>query len=222
MDQATPWIWLSLFGLGLFHGLNPAMGWLFAVALGLQEGRAQAVIAAMGPIAIGHAAAIAVAAFVTTLLGYALPTDALLVLTGVVLLGFSGWRLLARFRHPTTRFRAGAQELAWWSFLMATVHGAGLMVAPILAAMNTSHHAMHAGHGHHAPAMSDSLIGATLAVVVHTLGMLLAMAVLALIVYRVAGLEILRRAWINTDLIWVTVLIVTGVVAVGLGLWNIV
>ncbi|WP_322510466.1 hypothetical protein [Chloroflexus sp.] len=220
MDQTTAWIWLSLFGLGLFHGLNPAMGWLFATGLGLQEGRAQAVIYALWPIAIGHAAAIALAAFVTTLIGYALPTNILLVLTGVVLLLFSGWRLLARFRHPKTRFRASAGELVWWSFLMASAHGAGLMVAPLLVAMGPAVQHAHHGHMHHAPAMAGSLLDATLAVIVHTAGMFVAMAAIALLVYYVVGLEILRRAWINTDLVWVAVLAITGVVAIGLGVWN--
>lgn len=219
MDQ-TAWLWGSLFGLGLFHGLNPATGWLFAIGLGLQEGRAQAVIYALWPIAIGHAAAIALAAFVTVLIGYALPTNLLLVLTGVVLVGFSGWRLLARFRHPTTRFRASAGELAWWSFLMASAHGAGLMVAPLLAAMGPAAQHAHHGHMHHTPTIADSMFGATLAVVVHTAGMFAAMAAIALVVYYVVGLEILRRAWINTDLVWVAVLAITGVIAIGLGVWG--
>ncbi len=220
VDQISGWIWLSLFGLGLFHGLNPAMGWLFAVGLGLQEGRARAVIAAMGPIAIGHAAAIAIAAFITVLLGYILPTDLLLALTGVVLLLFSGWRLLARFRHPKTRFRASAWELTWWSFLMATAHGAGIMVTPLVAALAPAMHAMHSDHLHHAPTMTNSLFEAILAVFVHTAGMLAAMAAIALIVYWLVGLEILRQAWINTDLIWVGVLAIAGVIALGLGVWN--
>ncbi len=213
---------MSLFGLGLFHGLNPAMGWLFAVGLGLQEGRVQAVIYALWPIAIGHAAAIGLAAFITTLIGFALPSNILLVLTGVVLLLFSGWRLLARFRHPKTRFRASVGELAWWSFLMAGAHGAGLMVAPLLVAMESTDYHMHLHHSHayHTPVIADSLLAATLAVVVHTVGMFAAMTVIALIVYQIAGLEILRPVWINTDLVWVAVLAVTGIIAIGLGVWN--
>ncbi|MEF3274397.1 MAG: hypothetical protein K6356_08365 [Chloroflexus sp.] len=220
MDPIGGWLWLSLFGLGLFHGLNPAMGWLFAVGLGLQEGRIRAVLTAMGPIALGHAAAIAVAAFVTILIGYMLPGDLLLALTGVALLLFSGWRLLTRFRHPKTRFRASPWELAWWSFLMATAHGAGIMVTPLLVALAPSVHALHTDHMHHTPAMTDSLLDATIAVVVHTAGMLAAMAAIALMVYWLIGLEILRRAWINTDLVWVAVLAITGAIALGLGVWN--
>ncbi|WP_298821507.1 hypothetical protein [Chloroflexus sp.] len=222
MDPIGGWLWLSLFGLGLFHGLNPAMGWLFAVGLGLQEGRAGAVVSAMWPITIGHAAAIAVAAFVTILLGYILPTDMLLALTGIALLLFSGWRWLSRFRHPRTRFRASPWELAWWSFLMATAHGAGMMVTPLLTVMAPAAHAMHGDHHHHAPALTDSMLEATLAVVVHTAGMLAAMAGIALVVYWLVGLEILRQAWINTDLIWVAVLAMTGAIALGLGVWNMV
>ncbi len=222
MDQATTLIWVSLFGLGLFHGINPAMGWLFAVGLGLQEQRASAVISAFGPIALGHAAAIALAAFVVALLGQTLPSDILLILSGVILLLFSGWRLLVRFRHPRTRFRASARELASWSFLMATAHGAGLMVAPFLAAMTPTGAMEHAGHvHHHSPALTDSLGTALLAVGVHTAGMFLAMAVAALVVYCIVGLEVLRRAWVNTDVIWITVLMLTGMIALVWGVWDV-
>jgi magnesium-transporting ATPase (P-type) len=222
LDQTNTWIWMSLVALGFFHGLNPAMGWLFAVALGLQERRTGAVVQALGPIAAGHAAAIAVAAFITTLLGRTLPTGMLLVLTGIVLLLFSGWRLLVRFRHPRTRFRASLWDLASWSFLMATSHGASLMVAPLLVAMTPAEHlhSNHMHHMHHALALGDSLPVAVLAVVVHTAGMFIAMAVAALVVYWTAGLEILRLAWINTDLIWIAVLVMTGVIALALGLWD--
>ncbi|MBO9312073.1 MAG: hypothetical protein J7465_07560 [Chloroflexus sp.] len=222
MDQATTLIWVSLFGLGLFHGINPAMGWLFAVGLGLQEQRASAVISAFGPIALGHAAAIALAAFVVALLGQTLPSDILLILSGVILLLFSGWRLLVRFRHPRTRFRASARELASWSFLMATAHGAGLMVAPFLAVMTPMASHSHAGHVHHSnPALTDSLGTALLAVGVHTAGMFLAMAVAALVVYWIVGLEVLRRAWVNTDVIWITVLMLTGMIALVWGVWDV-
>jgi hypothetical protein len=214
-------IWVSLFGLGLFHGINPAMGWLFAVGLGLQEQRASAVISAFGPIALGHAAAIALAALVVVLIGQTLPSDILLVLTGVILLLFGGWRLLVRFRHPRTRFRASARELASWSFLMATAHGAGLMVAPFLAVMTPMASHSHTGHVHHSNlALTDSLGTALLAVGVHTAGMFLAMAVAALVVYWIVGLEVLRRAWINTDVIWIVVLTLTGVIALGWGVWE--
>jgi len=221
VDQTTTLIWMSLFALGLFHGINPAMGWLFAVGLGLQEQRLQAVLYAFGPIALGHAAAIGVAAIVVALLGQTLPTDLLLVLTGVALLLFSGWRLLVRFRHPRTRFRANWWQLVSWSFLMATAHGAGLMVAPFLAMMTPTSHALHAGHAHHSPALSESLGVALLATGVHTAGMFLAMVAAALAVYWIMGLEVLRRAWINTDVIWIAVLTITGGITLGWGLWEI-
>src|ERR671913_2267712 len=132
----SSWPWLSLLALGAFHGLNPGMGWLFAVALGLQERRLRAVINALGPIALGHALAIGLAAVAVSTLGLVIPQRMLLTLGGGVLLGFAAYKVATRFRHPRwVGMRVGPRELVLWSFLMASAHGAGLMLVPVLAGL---------------------------------------------------------------------------------------
>jgi len=131
MKEMWPWITLALFGA--YHGLNPGMGWLFAVALGLQERSRAAVMRAFAPIALGHAASIAI---VVTLVG-ALQTvvsPSLLRYAGAgVLVAYGFYKLLAPMSHPRwVGMRVGFRDLAVWSFLMATAHGAGLMLMPVL------------------------------------------------------------------------------------------
>ncbi|MCX2727554.1 hypothetical protein OO015_08610 [Thermomicrobium sp. 4228-Ro] len=213
------WAWGSLVALGFFHGLNPAMGWLFAVALGLQERRLSAVFRALVPIALGHAGAVGVVAIAAALLGATLPRPVVLTGAGAVLLLFTGWRIWRRTRHPRTRFRANALQLALWSFLMATAHGAGLMLAPVIAALTPQTPPM-SEHSLHLP--SQSLTLGILAVAVHTLAMFSAMTLTALVVYRELGVQILNRAWFNVDLVWIVVLAGTGLITFGAGLYGLV
>ena len=169
------------------------MGWLFAVALGFQERRRAAVLRALGPIAVGHAIAVGAVVLVLALGGLALPPLALRVGAGTLLIGFGCFRLLrpgAHFRW--VGMRVGSADLVFWSFLMATGHGAGLMLAPVIV------------HG------SSSSLGL---VAVHTVAMFLVMGAIALVVYEKVGLKILRSAWINLDRLWAGTLIVTGLVS---------
>jgi hypothetical protein len=223
----TLWPWLSLLALGAFHGLNPAMGWLFAVALGLQERRLRAVTAALGPIALGHALAIGLAAVTVGTLGLVLPQRVLLALGGAALLGFAAYKVASRFRHPRwVGMRVGPRELVMWSFLMASAHGAGLMLVPVLVGLrgdgvaSALAHAGHLGHvGHESQAGSQALLPALAAVGLHSAAMLAVAGVIAVVVYQKLGVEVLRRAWVNLDFIWVGALLVTGGIALGLGLW---
>ncbi len=187
-----PWSWTAVSLLGAFHGLNPAMGWLFAVALGFQERRRSAVLRALGPIAVGHAIAVGAVVLVLVLGGIALPPLTLRGAAGALLIAFGCFRLIrpgAHFRW--VGMRVGPGELVLWSFLMATGHGAGLMLAPVIV------------HG-----SSSSLA----LVAVHTVTMFLVMGAVALIVYQTVGLGILRRAWVNVDLLWAAALVLAGVV----------
>jgi hypothetical protein len=230
------WPWITLAALGAFHGLNPAMGWLFAVALGLQERRLRAVVAAMGPITLGHALAIGVVAVAVGLLGLVVPQRPLLVLGGVALLGFAAYKVATRFRHPRwVGMRVGRTELTLWSFLMASAHGAGLMLIPVLvelrgdgvagavaqtAAAGPAEHIGHAGHAtNHAVTTDAALTPVLAAVALHSAVMLAVAGVLAVVVYQKVGVEVLRRAWINLDLIWVGALVVAGTLTFALGLW---
>ena len=211
------WSLLGLAGLGAGHGLNPGMGWLFAVALGMQEGRTVAVWRALWPLAAGHALAVGAAVLAAMALGRLLPAEVLARMVGILLLGLGGTRLV-RHRHPRYGgMRVGFRELTTWSFLMATAHGAGLMVLPLLVGAVAGASAPHAGHARIAAASivpTSGPLGTGLwATVAHTAGYLLVTGVIAIVVYRKVGLRMLRRVWINLDLIWGGALLVTGLVA---------
>jgi hypothetical protein len=201
-------IWLGLLGLGALHGVNPAMGWLFAVGIGLQERDRHAVVRALGPLALGHALAIGLVVLIAAAAGLVLPLQAVKWLVAAALIG-CGVIQLTRHRHP--RFggmRMSGRDLTVWSFLMASAHGAGLMALPLVLDANAhAAHTLAAGMSHtHA-----SGLGATL---MHTIGYLLVTAFVAVIVYEKVGLRILRRAWINLNVIWVCALIVAGLLTV--------
>lgn len=205
--------WLALFLLGAGHGLNPGMGWLFAVALGLQEGRAAAVWLALGPLALGHALAVVLAVLVALAAGVALPAGALRWVVAALLVGLGVARLI-RHRHPAGwGMRVNARELTTWSLLMATAHGAGLMVVPVALAGQLSVLGDE-GHGAHQAASQAAGDGATAlwSGLAHTAGYLLVTGVIAVVVYRKVGLRLLRSAWINLDLIWAGALLITGLV----------
>ena len=127
------WPWLALAGLGVFHGVNPAMGWLFAVALGMQQRSHAVVVLALIPIAVGHAAAVAIVVFAVLALGILIDERAIRIAAGGVLIAWAFRQWLFGARH---RVRFGMQVgmigLAIWSLLMATAHGAGLMLVPVL------------------------------------------------------------------------------------------
>jgi hypothetical protein len=208
------WPWAVLAGLGAYHGLNPAMGWLFALALGLQEKSRSAVIRALLPIALGHAAAIAATILLWRFAQHLLPALILKIAVAAVLLGLGAYRLF-RASHPRGGgMRVGGSDLAVWSFLMASAHGAGLMLLPILMAqpmLGMTHDSTLPAM--HWPGSSPWMISAI--VVVHTVSMLVVAGVLAVLffeLYEKVGLGLLRKAWLNFDLLWAIALLVAGFV----------
>ncbi|MFL5313236.1 MAG: hypothetical protein ACJ79H_22610 [Myxococcales bacterium] len=203
------WPWLTLALLGAYHGLNPGMGWLFAVARGLQDQRRGAVLRSLGPIAIGHAASIALVVALVGGVQTLVAPGPVRAVGAVVLILFGVFKLLRPRSHPRwVGMRIGAGELALWSFLMATAHGAGLMLFPVLLALPAAAQGTHAGgHAHGAAGALGQDAGAVL---VHTLAMLLVMGAVALVVYEKVGLAILRRAWINLDLVWAVAIVAAG------------
>jgi hypothetical protein len=211
MSHSWPWAVLAL--LGAYHGLNPAMGWLFALALGLQEKKRSAVWLSLLPIAAGHAAAIAVAVLLLQFTQQFLPIHIIKWGVAGILCTLGAYRLF-RASHPRgSGMRVRGRELVVWSFLMASAHGAGLMVVPVLL----SHPSM--GRSHDMAAMiptagsSLSIKVVLLAVLVHTLAMLIVAGVLALVsfeLYDRVGLRILRHTWLNFDLLWAIALLVAG------------
>jgi hypothetical protein len=209
MDGVWPWLVLGL--LGAYHGLNPAMGWLFAVGLGLQDRSRRAVLRALGPIALGHELALAVVVVVVAVLGLLADPAALRVGAAGVLIAFGAFRLLKPRLHPRwVRFRVSPRELAWWSFLMSSAHGAGLMVAPVLLGASASAEAASHDHVEELGLGSLSVAESVLALGLHVGAMVAVMGVVAVLVYDRLGVAILRRTWINTDAIWAGSFIVAG------------
>lgn len=210
--------WIALLGLGALHGINPAMGWLFAVGLGLQERKRRVVWGALGPLALGHALAIGATVLAAAAIGLVVPLGVLKWIVAAVLAGF-GVAHLARHRHPRwSRMRVGGKDLTVWSFLVASAHGAGLMVLPFVldatARVRGASGDEGAAHLGHAAAgltglPSEPLLGAA-ATLLHTAGYLVVTGVVAVIVYEKLGLRLLRSAWINLDLLWAVALIGTA------------
>jgi hypothetical protein len=211
------WPWLAVFGLGMFHGINPAMGWLFAVALGLQEQNRAAVFRALPPIVLGHALSIGIVIGAVLVARVNLSHRTLKISAAAVLFTFGLYRLL-RARHPNwVGMRVGFGDLTVWSFIMASAHGAGLMLIPFFlgstAPGSAHHHGLNDGtHQMHAWAFANFSAPSLLAgsVIVHTLGYLLTTAMIAIVVYENVGVAILRRAWFNIDLVWMLALMITG------------
>ncbi|MCG5468176.1 hypothetical protein LADH09A_002035 [Micromonospora sp. LAH09] len=197
----------TLAALGAFHGLNPAMGWLFAVARGLQERSRSALLRALSPIAAGHLASVGIVAALVTATRSVTASTALAVVGGVLLVAFGLWRLLSERHFRWAGMRLSAAQLAGWSFLMSSAHGAGLMLLPVLVAEPVP--AGHSGHLSSAPA--GALPGLA-AAGVHTVAMLGTALVIAMLVYQVLGVGVLRRAWFNVDRLWAGVLVAAGLV----------
>ena len=197
------WAWLALVGLGAFHGLNPAMGWLFAVALGLHQQDRRVVWLSVVPIALGHALSVVVLAAAFFWAGLIIDAHIVRTGAGLVLIGWALYHWRYGYRH---RVRFGMQTgllgLGVWSFLMATAHGAGLMLWPVLMPFCIAAASEPDGAG--------PLVTAIIGIGVHTLAMLVTTTVVAVAVYEWVGLEILRRAWINVDLVWTFALVAAG------------
>ena len=210
MTNAWPWITLAL--LGAYHGLSPGMGWLFAVALGLQEKSGKAVLRALIPIAIGHAASVGLAVGLLAAGKASIPSGVLPWITAAVLVGFGIFKLV-RPRHPRwVGMRVTMRDLVVWSFLMATAHGAGLMLLPVFVLGEDNPAPCHGPACHETAGISLSSPGGYLAAIsLHTLAMLLVSALVALVVYYKVGLAMLRRAWFDLDKVWAVALILAGV-----------
>ena len=200
------WPWLMLAGLGAFHGLNPAMGWLFAVALGLHRNSRATVFWALPPIALGHALSIAIVAGAVVVAGVMVSQRLVLAGAGLLLIGWAIYHHIYGHRHRVrVGTRTGQIGLVLWSFLMATAHGAGLMLLPALFQLCL---APSPAQG---IAASGSLAMTLAAVSVHTAAMLAVTGAIAIVVYEWVGVAILRTAWLNLDLIWTAALATTGV-----------
>ncbi len=203
------WGWPALFLLGAYHGINPGMGWLFAVARGMQEHATRAVARALVPITLGHALSIGLVVALAGLIQIVLPLGYVQIVVAFALISLGVFRIFRRRHFAWGGMQVGFRDLTFWSFLMASAHGAGLMVLPIVL------HAMPAGHEHMHMAMAagNGPWNGIAATTIHTLGYLTVTALIALLVYRKFGLSLLSKGWFNLDLVWAVALIVTGCVA---------
>lgn len=206
-------VWLTLFLLGCYHGLNPGMGWLFAVGLGFQDRSRMAVLRAIVPLALGHLVSVALIVLVAIYAAAALPHRAVHFAAAGILIGFGIYRLV-RARHVRwVGMRVGFWGLTLWGFLMSSAHGAGLMLLPFVVAGRTN-----AASGMAMPmpgfqAAHRALYTGWLMVGVHTLGYVLTATAIALFVYSKIGVRFLRTGWVNLDLVWAAALILTGLIA---------
>ena len=213
----------ALAALGAFHGLNPAMGWLFAVARGMQERSRWAMLGSLPPIAAGHLASVAVVASVVAATSSVVAAGTVGVVGGTLLVGFGLWRLLSDRHFRWAGMRLSSRQLAGWSFLVSSAHGAGLMLLPVLATNGTVGSLGHAGH---TAGTGTATTGGTPAAAlfglgaagVHTVAMFAVMAVCALLVHDLVGLAVLRRAWFNVDRLWAAVLVTAGALTIAAAL----
>lgn len=203
---------LAAVALGLFHGVNPAMGWLFALSYGLQERSRVALGRSLAWIVLGHEASVLPTALVIALFAGQVSRGVAMAVISVVLLGFGVVLLLRRRHFRWVGMRLRPWQLAWWSFLMSTATGAGLMLAPVL--LRTS-----GAQGGAAGALADGLGAAVVVALAHAAGMAFAAGVVALVVYQVFGLRILRTHWVNLDRVWALAFVVAGL-GVAIAWWR--
>ncbi|WP_394886275.1 hypothetical protein ACG873_17595 [Mesorhizobium sp. AaZ16] len=207
MTTVSPWLVLA--GLGAFHGLNPAMGWLFAVALGLHRQSRAVVLKSLIPIAAGHMISIAAVALAVVALGLFVEQRVLEAAAGAALIVWAGYHAAyGHRRRVRVGMKTGMLGLGVWSFVMATAHGAGLMLVPVIIPLCFS--ANPAGE----LTAAGSLPVALAAVGMHTAAMLAVTLAISVSVYEWLGLSLLRRGWINFDLLWAAALAITGVVLI--------
>jgi len=217
-----PELWLAVIALGAYHGLNPGMGWPLAVSNGMWAKREQAVFATFLPLASGHFLAMAAALLPFALfLAYVDWSQTIRMAAGGAVAAFGVYKLFNR-RHSRIAARLGPKHLTLWSFLTATAHGAGLMLAPIALGLCSAGaegaRSPTVGHGHEAMSeLMRSDVATSIAVsMIHTIAMVAAGGAMAWIVYRWVGLKLLRSAWLNLESVWAASLIVTGLVSVTL------
>ncbi|KRB87465.1 hypothetical protein ASE07_20245 [Noviherbaspirillum sp. Root189] len=221
----TTALWLIVVVLGLYHGINPAMGWPLAVANGMANQRASSVFTTLLPLGGGHFMAMAIVLVPFAWLSWYVEwSRAIRIGAGMVVLLFGAFKLINR-RHPRLLARIPPTRLAWWSFLMATAHGAGLMLVPFMLGLcvtpapGTKADAVTMGHTAVMTYMARSDLGtAVLVATVHTLASILAGTGVAWVVYRYLGLRFLRRAWLNLDLVWGASLVLAGATGIGLAM----
>lgn len=214
-DGTSAWLWAAIVASGLYHGVNPGMGWPLAVAAGMMDRNARALLAALVPLSAGHLLAMLVMLLpFAMLLALVQWAPQIQVAAGLLVVAYGALRL-AYPRHPRVLARIRPAQLALWSFVVAIAHGAGLMLVPIYLGLCESAN-LDTGHEAAAALVGANLGMALIVSVVHSLAMIAAGGGLAWLVYRYLGLQYLSRSWYNLDTVWAVSLILVGVVALAL------
>jgi hypothetical protein len=215
--SAPAWLWLAIVASGLYHGINPGMGWPLAVAAGLMEKSPRALFASLWPLSLGHLAAMLVMLLpFAMLLALAQWQHQIQAGAGLLVIAFGVFRLLDP-RHPRVLARIKPTQLALWSFVVAIAHGAGLMLVPIYLGLCETD-GLDQGHEAAATLATANLGMAVLVSIVHSIAMISAGACAAWLVYRYLGLQFVARSWFNLDRIWAVSLILVGAVALAISL----
>jgi hypothetical protein len=210
-------LWLAVVASGLYHGVNPGMGWPLAVSAGLMERSSRALVTALWPLTVGHLLAMLVVILPFSLL-IALVHWQRQVQIGASLLviGFGIFRIVNR-RHPRVLVRIRPAQLGLWSFAVATAHGAGLMLVPIyLGLCRTAD--LDRGHEAAGALINANLGMAVLVSVVHSGAMIAAGGFSAWLVYRYLGLKFMSRSWFNLDATWAVSLVLVGALSLAFSL----
>jgi len=216
-DWTPAWLWLAVVASGLYHGVNPGMGWPLAVSAGLMERSSRALVAALWPLTAGHLLAMLVVLFPFALLLVLVEWQRQIQIgASLLVIAFGVFRLVGR-RHPRILARIPPAQLALWSFAIAIAHGAGLMLVPIYIGL-CRQTALGKGHEAATILVNTSLRMAAFGAVVHAIAMITAGGSLAWLVYRYLGLKFVSRSWFNLETSWAASLILVGAIAVAFSL----
>lgn len=211
-DWAPGWLWLAVIASGLYHGINPGMGWPLAVSAGLMQRSSRALAGALGPLAIGHLLAMLLVilpfALLLTLVEW---QRSIRIGASLLVISFGIYRLVDR-RHPKALVRIRPTQLGLWSFAVAIAHGAALMLVPIYLGLCRPEDADKA-HAAATPLIDANLSMAVFVSAVHTGAMIAAGGCVAWLVYRYLGLKFVSRSWFNLDAIWAASLVLVGSIA---------
>ena len=210
-DWAPAWLWLAVIASGLYHGVNPGMGWPLAVSAGLMERSPRALVSALGPLAAGHLLAMLLVIMPFALL-VALVEWQRTIQIGASLLvtAFGVYRLVDR-RHPRALARISPSQLGLWSFAVALAHGAALMLVPIYLGLCREVE-MDAGHAAAGTLINANVSMAVLVAIVHATAMIAAGGCCAWLAYRYLGLKFISRSWFNLDATWAASLVLVGTI----------
>ena len=205
-------LWLAVVASGLYHGVNPGMGWPLAVSAGLMERSSRALLAAFWPLTLGHLLAMLVVILPFSLLVALVQWHRQIQIgASLLVIGFGIFRFVKR-RHPRVLARIRPTQLGLWSFAVAIAHGAGLMLVPIYLGLCRAAE-LNSGHEATADLINADLGMAALVSVVHSVTMIAAGGILAWLVYRYLGLKFVCRSWFNLDATWAFSLILVGAIS---------